>query len=115
MQTKPKADTRKWQAKKRIVQKESRNLWHEFYNAKKKNRDLEKKISFLIKEIDAVESKNQRTKLKKELRAANLRPSDQMIAEKLLEMKNEEMASISVNEAVYKRIAKNLANLGTVV
>ena len=38
-----------------------------------------------------------------------------MIAEKLLEMKNEEMALISVNEAVYKRIAKNLANLGTVV
>ena len=52
---------------------------------RRKTEIQKRKSAFLYKKLMLL---NQRTKLKKELRAANLRPSDQMIAEKLSEMKN---------------------------
>ena len=85
-------------------------------NVKKKNKDLEKKINFLEKEngnykikINGIESEN--AKLKKELIAANIRPSEKTIADKLNELKSKEMSLISANEILYRRVTKNMDNL----
>ena len=85
-------------------------------NVKKKNKDLEKKINFLEKEngnykikINGIESEN--AKLKKELIAANIRPSEETIADKLNELKSKEMSLISANEILYRRVTMNMDNL----
>ena len=43
--------------------------------------------------------------------AANIRPSEKTIADKLNELKSKEMSLISANEILYRRVTKNMDNL----